>query len=161
MSGGVLQPLTHVLTYSPTCLLTHLPSNSPTNTLILLFITHSHTRSLSCLSTHSPIHCLTSAPSVTKRKEIELAKVPSMMPPLPAPTQSLYSLSPPPLPPPSLLIDSTTRSLPPVCLVVKASALRAEDPGFEPACAGIFPIESYQRLKNWNSPGYPARRLAL
>ena len=37
-----------------------------------------------------------------------------------------------------------------VGLVVQASTSRAADPGFE----------SYQGLKNWNSSGYPARRLA-
>ena len=49
-----------------------------------------------------------------------------------------------------------------VGLVVKASASRAEIPGSNPACAGFFSgVESYQRLKNWHSSGYPARRLAL
>ena len=41
--------------------------------------------------------------------------------------------------------------------VVKASASRAEDPGFE----GIFRVKSYQWLKNWHSSGYLARRQAL
>ena len=49
-----------------------------------------------------------------------------------------------------------------VGLVVKASALRAEDPGFESACHGIFlgrvtPVTE----KNWHPSGYPARRLAI
>ena len=43
----------------------------------------------------------------------------------------------------------------------KASASRAEDPGFESRlCRDFFGVESYQRLKNWHSSGYPARRLA-
>ena len=47
-------------------------------------------------------------------------------------------------------------------LVVKASALRAEDPGFESRLRrDFFGVESYQWLKNWHSSGYPARRLAL
>ena len=34
--------------------------------------------------------------------------------------------------------------------------------GSIPACAmGIFWVESYERLKNWHSSGYPARCLAL
>ena len=49
-----------------------------------------------------------------------------------------------------------------VGLVVKASASRAEDPGLESRLrrdlSGFF---SYQWLKNYNSIGYPARRLAL
>ena len=46
--------------------------------------------------------------------------------------------------------------------VVKASTLRAEDPGFESCLQqDIFGVESYQWLKNWYSSGYPARRLAL
>ena len=49
-----------------------------------------------------------------------------------------------------------------VGLVVKASASRAEGPGFK-SCSRLdfFGIESYQWLKNWHSSGYPARRLAL
>ena len=47
-------------------------------------------------------------------------------------------------------------------LVVKASASRVEDPGFESRlCRDFFDFESYQWLKNWHSSGYPARRLAL
>ena len=46
--------------------------------------------------------------------------------------------------------------------VVKASASRVEDPGFESRLRrDFFGVESYQRLKNWHSGGYPARRLAL
>ena len=49
-----------------------------------------------------------------------------------------------------------------VGLVVKASASRPEDPGFESRLRrDFFGIESYQLLKNWHSSGYPARRLAL
>ena len=49
-----------------------------------------------------------------------------------------------------------------VGLVVKASASRAEDPGFESRlCRDFSGVESYQWLKNWHSSGYPARRLAL
>ena len=47
-------------------------------------------------------------------------------------------------------------------LVVKASASRAEGPGFK--ChlrRDFFGVESYQWLKHWHSSGYPARRLAL
>ena len=47
-------------------------------------------------------------------------------------------------------------------LVVKASASRAEGPGFESRLRrDFFGVESYQWLKNWHSSGYPARRLAL
>ena len=43
-------------------------------------------------------------------------------------------------------------------IVVKASASRAEDPGFESCLAWVFFwVESYQRLRNWHSSGYPAR----
>ena len=49
-----------------------------------------------------------------------------------------------------------------VGLVVKASASRAEGPGFESRLRrDFFGVESYQWLKNWLSSGYPARRLAL
>ena len=49
-----------------------------------------------------------------------------------------------------------------VGLVVKASASRAKDPGFESRLRrDFFGVESYQWLKNWHSSGYPARRLAL
>ena len=44
-----------------------------------------------------------------------------------------------------------------VGLVVKASASRVEDPGFESCMRQGF----WDRLKNWHSSGYPARRLAL
>ena len=45
-------------------------------------------------------------------------------------------------------------------LVVKASALRAEDPGFESCLRrDFFGVESYQWLQNWHSSGYPVRRL--
>ena len=48
-----------------------------------------------------------------------------------------------------------------VGLVVKASAWRAKDPGFESRLRQDFSgVESYQWLKNWHSSGYPARRLA-
>ena len=44
----------------------------------------------------------------------------------------------------------------------KASASRAEGPGFESCLRrDFFGVESYQWLKNWHSSGYPARRLAL
>ena len=47
-------------------------------------------------------------------------------------------------------------------LVVKASASRSEDPGFESRLLrDFFGVESYQCLQNWLSSGYPARRLAL
>ena len=47
-------------------------------------------------------------------------------------------------------------------LVVKASASRAEGPGFESRLRrDFFGVELYQWLKNWHSSGYPARRLAL
>ena len=49
-----------------------------------------------------------------------------------------------------------------VGLVVKASASRAEGPGFESRLRrDFFGVKSYQWLKNWHSGGYPARRLAL
>ena len=49
-----------------------------------------------------------------------------------------------------------------VGLVDKASASRAEDPGFESRLRwDSSGVESYQWLKNWHSSGYPARRLAL
>ena len=49
-----------------------------------------------------------------------------------------------------------------VGLVVKASASRVEDPGFESRLRrDFFRVKSYQWLKNWYSSGYPARRLAL
>ena len=49
-----------------------------------------------------------------------------------------------------------------VGLVVKASALRAEGPGFESRLRrDFFGAESYQWLKHWHSSGYPARCLAL
>ena len=49
-----------------------------------------------------------------------------------------------------------------VGLVVKASASRAEGPGFESHLRrDFFKVKSYQWLKNWHSSGYPARRLAL
>ena len=60
----------------------------------------------------------------------------------------------------SLLSTCAVNSL--VGLVVKASALRTEDPGFESCLRrDFFRVESYQWLKNWHSSGYPARRLAL
>ena len=44
----------------------------------------------------------------------------------------------------------------------KASASRAEGPGFESHLRrDFFGVESYQWLKNWHSSGYPARRLVL
>ena len=44
----------------------------------------------------------------------------------------------------------------------KASASRAEDPGFESRLRrDFFVVESYQWLKNRHSSSYPARRLAL
>ena len=45
-------------------------------------------------------------------------------------------------------------------LVVKASASRAEDPGFESRLWRDFSGASH-KLKSWQSSGYPARRLAL
>ena len=44
-----------------------------------------------------------------------------------------------------------------VGLVVKASASRAEGPGFESRLRrDFFGVESYQSLKHWYSSGYPA-----
>ena len=49
-----------------------------------------------------------------------------------------------------------------VGLEAKASASRAEDPGFESHLRrDFFGVESYQWLKHWHSSGYPARRPAL
>ena len=49
-----------------------------------------------------------------------------------------------------------------VGLVVKASASRAEDPGFESRLhQDVSGVEPHQWLKNWHSSDYPARRLAL
>ena len=49
-----------------------------------------------------------------------------------------------------------------VGLIVKASASRVEDPGFESRLPRDFAgVESYRWLKNWHSSGYPSRRLAL
>ena len=49
-----------------------------------------------------------------------------------------------------------------VGLVVKASASRAEGPGFESRLRrDFFGVESHQGLKNWHFSGYPARHLAL
>ena len=49
-----------------------------------------------------------------------------------------------------------------VGLVVKTSASRAEDPGFESRLRRDFSgFELYRWLKNWHSSGYPARRLVL
>ena len=49
-----------------------------------------------------------------------------------------------------------------VGLVIKASASRAEAPGFESRLRRDFSgVESYQGLQNCHSSGYPARRLAL
>ena len=49
-----------------------------------------------------------------------------------------------------------------VGLVVKASALRVEDPGFKShLCWDFSGVKLYQWLKNWHSSGYPVRRLAL
>ena len=46
--------------------------------------------------------------------------------------------------------------------VVKASASRVEDPGFESHLRWDFSrVESYQWLQNWHSSGNPARRLVL
>ena len=57
---------------------------------------------------------------------------------------------------------STTTAHRLVGLVVKASASRAEGPGFESRLRwDFFGVKSYQWLKNWHSSGYPARRLAL
>ena len=51
---------------------------------------------------------------------------------------------------------------PPRCPSGKASASRAEDPGFESCLRwDFFGVKSYQWLKNWHSSGYPARCLAL
>ena len=44
----------------------------------------------------------------------------------------------------------------------KASASRAEDPGFESRLRqDLFGVESYHWLKNWHSSDNPARRLAF
>ena len=49
-----------------------------------------------------------------------------------------------------------------VGLVVKASASKAEDPGFESRLRrDFFRVESYSWLNNWHSSGYPAWRLVL
>ena len=49
-----------------------------------------------------------------------------------------------------------------ICLVVMASASRADNPGFESRLQQDFSgVESYQWLRSWHSSGYPARRLAL
>ena len=50
-----------------------------------------------------------------------------------------------------------------VVLMVKASASGVEGPEFDSRWrrGDFFRVESYQRLKNWHSSGYPARRLAL
>ena len=49
-----------------------------------------------------------------------------------------------------------------VGLAVKASASRAESPGFESRLRRDFSGSSHTSdLKNWHSGGYPARRLAL
>ena len=59
-----------------------------------------------------------------------------------------------------LIIAETVDRL--VGLVVKASASRAEHPGFESRLhRDFFGVESHKWLKNWHSSGYPARRLAL
>ena len=65
-----------------------------------------------------------------------------------------------PVAPQHNVISPTTDRL--VGLVVKASASRAEGPGFESRLRRVFfGAESYQWLKHWHSSGYPARRLAL
>ena len=49
-----------------------------------------------------------------------------------------------------------------VGLVVKASASRAEDPGFESRLRRDFSGSNHTSdLKNWHSGGYPVRRLAI
>ena len=50
-----------------------------------------------------------------------------------------------------------------VGLVVKASASRAEDPGFHfrLRCGDFSGVESYQRLQNCHSGGCPVRRPAF
>ena len=51
--------------------------------------------------------------------------------------------------------------VPPRWPIGKASASRAEVPGFESRLRrDFFGVESHQWLKNWHSSGYPARRLA-
>ena len=66
----------------------------------------------------------------------------------------------------SLYVTTLCLSLSPhsdrlVGLVVKASASRAEGPGFKSRLRrDFFGVESYQWLKNRHSSGYPARRLA-
>ena len=61
-----------------------------------------------------------------------------------------------------LLLHHHLLFLPPRWPSGKASASRAEDPGFDcRLCRDFFGVESYQWLQNWNSSGYPARRLAL
>ena len=48
-----------------------------------------------------------------------------------------------------------------VGLVIRRPPQERKIPGSNPVCAGIFfGVESYQRLQNWHSSGYPARRLA-
>ena len=47
-------------------------------------------------------------------------------------------------------------------LVIKATASRATDPGFDSRLRRDFSGSSFTSgLKNWHSSGYPARRLAL
>ena len=46
-------------------------------------------------------------------------------------------------------------------LVVKASASRAEDPGFQSHLRWLFFSQVESWLKNWHSSGYPARHLTL
>ena len=54
------------------------------------------------------------------------------------------------------------KSRPPRLPSGKASASRAEDPGFESRLRRDFwGVKSYQWHKNWHSSGYPARRLAI
>ena len=60
---------------------------------------------------------------------------------------------------PSVLFVESDRL---IDVVVKASASRADGPGFESRlCRNFSGVESYQWLKNWHSSGYPARHLAL
>ena len=62
----------------------------------------------------------------------------------------------------SACTDLLQNWLPPRWPSGKASASRAEDPGFQSRLRrDFFRVESYQWLTNWHSSGYPARRLAL
>ena len=99
-----------------------------------------------------------------------LSQLVPLPPPSAPPATPLPSLSPPcPVAEntESLSTHTVCTSTLPHCLhrlvglVVKASASRAEGPGFESRLRrDFFGVESYQWLKNGHSSGYPARPLA-